>query len=1079
MNIPLTSILNGLDITALNRATSHTRWRAYENEAQALSCESTQEGHSRYVQSLNGTYKFKLYPTPEAVSEDFTNPGFTGEGYTDIPVPSNWELQGHGEPVYTNVFYPWPHNGPGSHLIKPGEAHNIVPNPPNIPPDNPTGCYYRNFEIPSHHDGREIFLRFDAVEASYQLWVNGHFVGYAEDSKLPSEFDITQWAKLGQNHLSLKVMRWSKSVYLEDQDYWYLSGICGNTWLISKPKARINDFKIKAIPDVIIGRGAVTEAGKITADITMSRIPGYADYTVRMSVYEGENCLATATAPVNPVGEYVITYKPNSNTARINIDLPAIKIWSPETPHLYTAVITLLDKDGQPTDTEACRIGFKHVEITNGILYLNGKRLVVKGVNRHQHHPKTGRHVPKEWMRKEIIEMKRMNMNAVRTSHYPNPDEWYELCDELGILVVCEANLETHGVNGQLTNNPAWANLFLERAVRMVLSFKNHPCIFSWSLGNESGTGPNHAAMAGYIREYDSTRICQYEAGGPGKNVSDIRGWMYATIDDIMAMLTDPEDDRPIILVEYLYQIRNSGGGLYNFAELTEKYPRFQGGFVWDWQDKCLEQTDENGQKFFAYGGDFNESMTEPECPLFMTNNGVVLPDLTWKPVAHELKQAYSPVVIRPAINRLGWNFYDKPITQYTILNKSAVHPICQYEITAILRENGHAVHTENINPGDISPLSSKKIDIQPSYTMKDDCEYFLEFHVTQKAATFYAKDGYEIGRFQYQVQAARTLPSQEVTPVIAGLTRNPTTPDVSEINLNQAQVNVSCADKVALSADDIQLEVCKKTGTFRLQKNNTEYLSGGKPCIERPLTGLDAIPGWGTYDLFAALRPGATITTIESVAAKGNAISVTYKLLTTRDGITNESKVETRYRLVYNSNWQVEADTHFHLNENLLYLPRVGVELLAPTGYEDLTYYGLGENENYSDRTMSALLAVHKTTVSAQHFPFIPPSECGGHEQTRWLTLTQKGTNSTIKITSPRPFHFDARHNTIADYQQATHNHKLPTRKETYLHIDARHSGIGSNMAWSTRVAPEHLIDAGVYHLRYTIEVSKNHLEC
>jgi len=381
-----------------------------------------------------------------------------------------------------------------------------------------------------------------------------------------------------------------------------------------------------------------------------------------------------------------------------------------------------------------------------------------------------------------------------------------------------------------------------------------------------------------------------------------------------------------------------------------------------------------------------------------------------------------------------------------------------------MLRENGHIVHTENITPGDIPPLSGKTIDIQLSYPMKDDCEYFLEFHITQKTATFYAKADYEIGCFQYPVQLARSLP----TPAVDKIIPSPLITDKPERFQGHRQDNT-----LILTVNNIHLEVCKKTGTFCLLKDNTEYLSGGKPCIERPLTGLDAIPGWGTYDLFAALRPGATAMPVEEVTTKGNSIIVVYKLATTRDGVTNESRIENRYSLVYNNSWQVEMDSYFHLNENLLYLPRVGVELVTPPGYKNLTYYGLGENETYSDRTMSALLAVHKTTVATQHFPFIPPSECGGHEQTRWLTLTQNDTNSTIKITSPRPFHFDARHNTIEDYQQATHDHKLPTRKETYLHIDACHSGIGSNMAWSTRVATEHLIAAGVYHLRYTVEVS------
>jgi len=1088
----LQDTLNSLDITAINRVPPHTRWRAYENIAQALACEGAcHDFRSKFVRSLNGTYKFKLFPNPDAATEDFIRPDFDGADFVDIPVPGNWELQGHGEPVYTNVYYPWHLKGNGRHLIAPdgeGESGDNIPNPPFVPEDNPTGCYFRSFEIPADFEGREIFLRFDAVECVYQLWINGHFVGYSEDSKLPGEFNITEWIKAGKNTLSVKVMRWSKSIYLEDQDYWHISGICGDVWLIAKPAVRIQDYRIKAEPDTRIGRHLKTTTGMVTADVLLSRVPGFADYTVKLALYDGQQCIASATGSVQSKAEYTQIAKPTANTARVTFEVPDISLWSPENPALYTVVIILLDKKGQEIDVEACRIGFKRVQIKNGILYLNGHRLVVQGVNRHQHHYATGRHVSKEWMRKEIIEMKRLNMNAVRTSHYPDCDTWYDLCDELGILVVCEANLETHGVMGQLTHDPAWSGLFLERAVRMVHNFKNHPCIFSWSLGNESGTGANHAAMAGYIREYDPTRLCQYEAGAPGKNISDIRGFMYATIDEIMAMLTDPDDDRPIILVEYLYQIRNSGGGLHNFLELTEKYPRFQGGFVWDWQDKCLLQSLPDGSgTFFAYGGDFNESMTDPEMPWYMTNNGVVLPDLTWKPMAYELKQAYAPVVVRPATDRFGWNFDHTPLTRFEICNKSFTRSLSQYVVTMALRENGRIIHREVINPGDIAPLSHVQMEIlSPAHLIKDDCEYHMDFVVTQKEATFYGPAGYEVGAFQYGIKE-----SNAVTNALIPAT---------ETDITIENTEATCS----VRAGEIELTVCKKNGAFCLRKEGNIYmLDSGTPCIDRPYTGMDTQAGWGMHTVFAPLRDGNTVTILDKVdVTTDGTITVLYKLLTQKDGKELISRVENRYRMVRGKtdigadlrtkmggkpfvggsvaggshtdeagSWQVEVDTYFMLSPSLMYVPRAGLELITPAGFENLNYYGYGENENYSDRLLSARLGVYESTVTAQHFPFIPPSECGGHEETRWLTLSDD-KNHCITITGSSPFHFNALHNTVADYQKATHDHLLPQRSETFVHIDAAHMAIGSNMAWSTRLTPEQVLPANVYRLRFTVGI-------
>jgi beta-galactosidase len=849
------------------------------------------------------------------------------------------------------------------------------------------------------------------------------------------------------------VARFTKASYIEDQDYWHLSGIHGDVSLIYKPAARINDYQIKAIPH-LRGKYGTSDTGELTADVAVSRVPLFAEYTVKMSLYDAEGkCLDTIEAKPSAKTTPSAVYAPPACTARLRLTLTDITPWTTETPVLYTAVFTLLSPSGEVMDVESCRVGFKKVEVKNGVVHLNEQRLVVQGVNRHQFNYQTGRVVPVEWMRREIIEMKRMNMNAVRTSHYPCCAEWYELCDELGLLVVCEANLETHGVEGQLAQDPAWAKMFLERAVRMVQNYKNHVCIFSWSLGNESGVGANHGAMAGFIREYDGTRLCQYAEGPPSALVSDVRGFMYAPVETIYSLLTDTNDIRPIILIEFLYQIRNAGGGMYHFRELTERYARFQGGFVWDWQDKTIESTAPDGTKYFAHGGDFGESVTEWPSPKYMTNNGVVLGDLRWKPVAYEIKQAYAPVVVRPISKTVPWWPYDSNRGSFEILNRTYTKPLSDYSIVLCLIENGHEVHRQAVNGIEIAPLSKKTVALAPDYELKDDCEYFIEFRVTEKAETLCAPAGYEVGRFQYAWRAPNAVPV---------LQKNE--------NGNYANVNDDGCELSLSLQNSIFLHVCKKSGALRLQSDGEVYFTAGLPCFDRPYCGMD-IDWGGMTQVFALMRNGNTRIAPESVdlISGCNAIEVIFKITTKKDSREIISYVKNRYTLLPTG--AVEINFQANLNEELAYVPRAGMEFILPQGFDALSYYGLGENENYSDRQMSAYMGVYESTVTHQHFPYCPPSACGSHGQARWVSF-KNAEGRRLTFIGQTPFTFDALHNTVEDYQKALHNHELPAREEIYLHIDAAHSGIGSNMSWSSHLEPSLLAKAAPHYLSFTVSL-------
>jgi beta-galactosidase len=1037
------------DVTSINREAPHTRWGAYENERQAAACGY---GSSKYMKSLNGKWQFRLYPRPDAVDEFFRT-DYKAAKFSPIAVPGNWEVEGFGKPIYTNVIYPWNLETDENYAVRAKKGRQ-VPNPPYVPADNPTGCYRFGFTVPRDFTGRDVFIRFEGVETVFYLWVNGKPVGYSQDSKLPAEFNITPYLIRGENLLAVEAIRFADSTYLEDQDYWYLSGIFRNVWLIAKPRLRIEDYQITALP--VPGSGD----GLFSADVVVSRYPDFATCRVRAALYNGTEKIGEAVSEVRADAEYRNDKVPSANTARVVFNLMGIELWSPASPKLYTAVFTLMDSKGIDIDYESCRTGFKVLEVRAGVVYLNGERLVIFGVNRHEHAWKYGRAVPVSHMREEIRQMKLMNINAVRTCHYPDSPDWYELCDELGILLVCETDLETHGVSGALSHNPVLAGNYVERAMRMVLNYKNHVSIYSWSLGNESGTGANHAAMYGFVKEYDKTRLCQYEAGSPGKNVSDVRGRMYAPVENILMMLADPTDDRPIILVEYLYQIMNSGGGLDNFVRLVSQFPRFQGGFVWDWQDKCLAGKTADGKEFFAYGGDFGEPFVENTVPPFMTNNGVVLPDLTWKPVAYELKQAYCPVIIEkpePYFPRRG------PAAEnwFTVRRLGR---LCGDENTedldcvAVIREDGIVIAEKPVNVPFLQAGGGESFTFDLPLKKKPGREYTVTFSLKQKKKTFYGAKGREVGAYQFLLAQASAPPVSFGKP--AG---------VVSVDESAGKYKIKFARKGAGGA--ISAELGKESGLMTgLEKNGKVYLkSAFKPTLKRPLTGLDCRKGWGWYDEYARIR-NLEYAVLGSRVLKGADGAVVEFEFTMGD--KDDPSVNGTLAYFFSAGGTIETAYTIHIDRSLTAVPRVGLEMILPGGFENIHYYGYGPVENYPDRRLSAILAVHQSTVGAEHFPFVPPSENGGHEETRWVRFGGK-EKKEIQIVSRQPFHFDVHHSSADDYLAAAHDHQLVRRAETFVHIDAAHGPIGSEMAWSTVMPSAHTLGGGSYHLNFTVELS------
>jgi len=992
------------DICSLNRKPAHTPLEAYETELQAITSEP-----SKNKFCLNGEYEFALYSKPDDVPE-FYKPDYKAAMQT-INVPGNWETQGYGEPIYTNVIYPWNcavEDGTG---IKPSENRGLINNAPGVPAYNPTGCYRKWFTVPENFDGRDISIYFEGVEAVYYLWINGEFVGYSEDSKLPSEFDIGKYLVAGDNLLALMVLKFATSTYLEDQDYWHISGIHRNVWLMSKPTIGIEDYKISAVPDLH------NMSGYLTVDVKISKRTGYADCKVKAALYDQEQLLCETTAPIKVRGGYRNIEEPTTSTARIYMNPSKIHPWYPESPKLYRLVMTLLDKDDNIIDIEGANTGFKKVEIIGGILYINGKRAIIKGVNRHEHYP-MGRSIPPEHMIKEIRQMKKMNINSVRTCHYPDSSLWYELCDRYGLLIICECNLETHGMEGELSHLPAYAPQYVERAMRMVETHKNHASIYSWSLGNESGYGAGHAAMYGFIKEYDKDRLCQYEAGSPTKNISDIRGDMYAPIDNIERLVADTTDDRPIILVEYLYQISNSGGGMKNFNELIRKYPRFQGAYIWDWQDKCLTNKTADGKEYFAYGGDFGESFNDNTNPYYMTNNGIVLPDLTWKPAAYDVKEAYAPIRVEKPKITSAWQTGISD-SEYILINDTDTKNTDDFDIAMQIKENGSIIQDGLVTFKNVSPRNSATIRVSLDFERKTGCEYFIDFVVYPK------ETDYPISHTQYKLNSDN----------FAYITE--TTASAIAIDATECEIKFNVGDiEYIISKADGKIVSAKKSGADYI-------LPSFVPSLTRPRSGIDCQPGWGWYNDYTVFEGSCTETKFVDLLVGSTAATAIFSYEFTKNG-KSLGRAAVEYKVGNDGSLNVFYDTHIIP----VHIPRIGIEIVIPQGFENIKYYGRGENENYVDRTLSAPVGIYESTVAGQHFAFIPPSENGGHEDCRWLEIIDNA--KTIKIIGERPFHFDIHHSTIEDYK-AKHDHELIRRPESYLHIDAAHSQIGSNMAWST----------------------------
>ncbi len=724
-------------VTSVNRRQAHSPLASYQDLKQARD-----EGSSQNQLSLNGQWQFCLYDSPEQVSDKFTEESFCPEAaWTMIKVPANWQLEGHDKPIYTNVKYPFPVD------------------PPRVPAENPTGCYRLEFDLPENWSGRSNRIIFNGVSSAFHLWCNGRWVGFSQDSRLPAEFDLSDYLKPRGNVLALMVMRWSDASYLEDQDMWWLSGIFRDVTLLSKPQLGIEDFSVVTELDACYRDAELKVCTRLTQ--------GSAEHRLTVQLFD-EN------GPVTDAVRAMTNQRAEDERGGWNDRIEhSLKLsnphkWSAEAPNLYRCVLSLYDGSGKLVDMEACDVGFRQVEISGGLLKLNGQPLLLRGVNRHEHHPERGHAVDRESMEQDIRLLKQYNFNAVRTAHYPNHPYWYQLCDRHGLYVIDEANLETHGMEpmGRLSDDPLWSTAYLERTIRMVERDKNHPSIIIWSLGNESGVGANHAVMYNWIKYRDPSRPVQYEGGGADSPVTDIICPMYSRVDQDQPTEANPkwsikswigrsDESRPLILCEYSHAMGNSLGSFDKYWQAFRQTPRLQGGFIWDFVDQGLTKQDQQGQSYWAYGGDFGDSINDRQ----FCANGLFFPDRTPHPSAYEAKRAQQFLQFRL--------IHAEPLT-LEVQSENLFEAVGNQLLCWSIIEDGKTV-AEGTARLQIEPQQKQLLRLMDELpAVKPGASYYLTLDVQLSEDTSWAKAGYSVAGGQIQLPGARALAQWQPSEVSA-----------------------------------------------------------------------------------------------------------------------------------------------------------------------------------------------------------------------------------------------------------------------------------------------------------------------
>ena len=1014
-------------ISSQNRLPSHAPFGAFDTLEQAKTRDNS--GSSSFL-SLDGLWKYAVYPTVEDVPADWAAlSAEQQENLATMPVPSCWEMHGIGKPVYTNMPYPFHRDGQDRSFEVEARKGEFELCAPAVPKDNLTLCYYRTFQVPEQWQDKRVILHFGGVETAFSVAVNGVEAGFSEDSKLDAEFDVTSHIKPGENLLAVKVYRFSPGSYLEDQDYWHLHGIYRSVSLYCKGIRHFADFQVQPQFGETLEQAALRV--RVWPDQTA---PLYGDCRVRFRLFDScQNQVMEFLS--KPFGEYGIYLQPLSVLEEV-IPVASPQLWNCETPTLYTLTLEMLDETGACIDIESCRVGFREVRIRDGILELNRRRLIVRGVNLHEHSAFTGRTISHEELRAQLVKIKELNFNAVRTCHYPKDTAFYDLCDQLGIYVVDEANIETHGYGGGLSDDPRWLDAYLARGTRMCLRDKNHPCVIVWSLGNESGAGSNHAAMYGWLKFYDN-RPVQYESGGCPASVSDILAPMYPSRDWVEECMSNG-DLRPFIMCEYAYAKSNSNGNFQEFWELVRKYPRFQGGFLWDFHDKALVQTDGEGQPHFRYAGAFGEDVIDRTPDMCL--NGIVFADLKEKPGAQEVKNCQAPIYI----DYQHWHGFNGA---YHLHNEHFSSDLSDLEVTWELICDGDVVETGALENLRVDPGTEIPLELPYNRDLVSG-EAFCNLYFRTKQDSSWDRAGRLVYQAQFPAQGSGIWWEEASIVSTTSL----------EVVENDASVSITGDGlEVVLSKSGGGVVTCKAHGRL--------LLTDGQDRLYRAMTGIDEGQWENSYGMdwhsaglnhltpvvesFRVLPTSQCVLVEERLSYCQGRVRITREYKITGAGMEITSKVSNG----------LELET----------LPCIGQRFQMEKQYNQLRWYGRGHQECYADRKSSALVGIYTGTVEDMHEHYVKPCECGGREDVRWLEITDQDGYG-VRVTGKDLFHFSALPWTVEEYDQAAYEDDLPQSHGTSLCLDGFHAGLGGDTGWTKNIHPEYRIPQGNYLYGFTL---------
>lgn len=1008
------------NVIAINKLPARATMYSFSSESKALDCDKSK---SDRVISLNGDWQFNLSKNPSVSPKKFLQDNF--KDWTRISVPSNWEMKGFGTRVYTNSKHPWGTN-----------------DYPNIPVDNnPTGIYKRTFTVPSDWTNMNVRIHFGGVSSAFYVWINGQKVGYSQGSRLPAEFDITPFLKKGKNTVVTKVYKWSDGSYLESQDHWRLAGMHRDVMLFAEPKASIADFFVKTELDKNYKNAIL----KVRPKITLPKGADAKGYTLIANVYDGQKSIKSQSVTVDEIIGYWWDQRWTPKFDFIHMEITNPNKWSAETPNLYTLVLSLVDKNKKVIEVKSTRVGFRKFETKNGILTVNGQPIKLYGVNRHDHNAKTGKVVSYEDMKRDMELLKLYNFNAVRCSHYPNNPEFYDLCDQYGIYVMDEANVESHGVRGELTNNPKWSQAFLERAIRMVERDKNHPSIFSWSLGNESGVGPNHAAIAGWIKWYDNDRILHYEAAnGSGGELSpqtkntppdnydfvDIISRMYPTPDEFREMDVSQTSKKPVISCEYSHAMGNSNGGLKEIWDIIHNNPRLAGGFIWDWMDQGILVKEDNGCEQFVYGGYFGSKINDENFCI----NGVINADQTVKPVMYECKYVFQPIVFSE-LDDLKKTI--KITNRHSFLNTSI------YNLVFELLEDGIVVDKGNLNLKELTSFTSETVTIQSDYVRKENKEYFFNFYANFKKATPWANAGYTIASEQFAVVQKNKI-------------------DIESFKSDSGKITIKESSKeLIVSNEKISIVFDTDMGVL------SSYAYENNKLVQKPIQ-----PNFwrATTD-----NDRAVIQRIEGIKiwkeASTNQKLIDFDYDTLKDGTV---QVNTKHQLagtaLYSTTYSIRPNGLISIDNtlqapiNLANIPRVGLQMEVPNQLQQVKWYGKGPHENYIDRNSSSFVGRYDATLENFGESYVYPQEYANRTDTRWAQFVDN-TGKGLQIEGGL-FEFSAYPYTIENLENAELVCDLKKTNGITITIDHRQQGVAGYNSWSLKAAPlkKHSIPSKTY---------------